>query len=288
MLNNLNEKLQTAYEYGNWTDVIKEADAKLDEELAKGKEEAKWGKITGTLADQTDLKTALDDKLDKVTSETTKAQVYSKGTDGTNSMLDCSANADASTVMVRDANGNTKVGTPQDDADATPKKYVEDGLATKSAVSGTDDGTNWTGLTIDGVTKGIGGSSTHRYLHDVGLYYSPLSSSGGGWFTDAPAFGGRLLIINETNEAFTKPTLKDYFDSEWTSTESIGVWLINGASFSGILQNLSIGSKTSNGFLVHLIYQNPTDGTTARLQKTNATAQNLGAMFSTDRVMQVS
>lgn len=68
MIENLNEKLQTAYEYGNWTDVIKETDAKLDEELAKAKEDAKWGKITGTLADQTDLKTAgNNDRIRNVT-----------------------------------------------------------------------------------------------------------------------------------------------------------------------------------------------------------------------------
>lgn len=115
-----------------------------------------WGDITGTLSDQTDLQNALNGKVDKVTSTSTYAKVYVKNADGTQGMIDATGpDYTEGTIPIRRSSGRIYTGTPSGDHDAATKKYVDDAVATKSAVSGTNDGTNWLTITIDGVTYAI-------------------------------------------------------------------------------------------------------------------------------------
>lgn len=170
---------------------------------------AVWGNITGTLSDQTDLQTALNGKLDKVTTPTSYGQLYAKDINGSQSMIDFSVSAANS--IVRRSGSHLYAGTPTDvysNTDAVPKDYVDnyhdatkqdvisdlstiragaalgatavqpgslatvatsgdyDDLTNKPSipsVSGTNDGTYWTSITIDSDTYAIpqgGGTGT--------------------------------------------------------------------------------------------------------------------------------
>ena len=121
MLDNLNEKLQTAYEYGNWTDVIKE----IVDEVEKSATEAVWGKITGTLAEQEDLKDALDGKLDAVTSETSYNQAYVKKADGTQTLVNIADIVSANSLALRISGGRLRMGDAVDDEDGSNKRTTK-------------------------------------------------------------------------------------------------------------------------------------------------------------------
>lgn len=94
---------------------------------------ATWGEIEGTLSDQTDLQTAL----------TNIASTASNAANDASSALSAaqSASNDASSALAA-------------------AQQASNDAANKSVVSGTNDGTNWTSITIDGVNKAIpaGGS----------------------------------------------------------------------------------------------------------------------------------
>lgn len=94
--------------------------------------ETDWGDIGGTLSDQVDLQNALNGKLDKVTSTTTRPQVYTKTGSGIQTMLDVAPNdAAAGSIAQRNSDGQLFVATPTADGHATTKKYVDDADATK-------------------------------------------------------------------------------------------------------------------------------------------------------------
>ena len=90
-----------------------------------------WGNITGTLSNQTDLNTALNGKVDKVTGETTYDQVYVKTKTGTQGVVSYSPSVANSTIVQR--NGNQIKGvTPVSDNDVAIKSYVDTGDSTAS------------------------------------------------------------------------------------------------------------------------------------------------------------
>lgn len=65
---------------------IKSLKEEVDDAIAGGGGSSSWGGITGTLSDQTDLQTALNNKLDKVTTNDGIEKVYIKNADGTQGM----------------------------------------------------------------------------------------------------------------------------------------------------------------------------------------------------------
>ena len=106
---------------------------------------ASWGQITGTLADQTDLKNALDAKQD---------------------LIDSSHKLPASNVS-----GLSTVATSGNYNDLSNKPTIPD------AVSGTNDGTNWTSLTIGNDTYGLasGGGEPAAYLKSASVSNNTLT-----------------------------------------------------------------------------------------------------------------
>lgn len=106
---------------------------------------ASWGQITGTLADQTDLKNALDAKQD---------------------LIDSSHKLPASNVS-----GLSTVATSGSYNDLSNKPTIPD------AVSGTNDGTNWTSLTIGNDTYGLasGGGEPAAYLKSASVSNNTLT-----------------------------------------------------------------------------------------------------------------
>ena len=74
-----------------------------------------------------DPQTQIDKKLDKQTGTTTLPQFYAKGADGSQLMPDAaSTNQVNNTVMLRNASGQTYVGTPTENHHAANKGYVDD------------------------------------------------------------------------------------------------------------------------------------------------------------------
>lgn len=88
-----------------------------------------WGVIGGTLSNQTDLQTALNGKVDKLS---TASKVYVTDGSGAQSSLSYGTNATASNIVQRGASGEVTVPqTPTADTQAASKKYVDDQDATK-------------------------------------------------------------------------------------------------------------------------------------------------------------
>ena len=163
-----------------------------------------WGQITGTLSSQTDLKNALDDKLDKRTTVTTYHQAYIKNAGGTQSSLDVATGSVALTIPLRTADGTVRTEAPSVDKDAANKKYVDD------RVAGTNDGTNWTSITIGSNTYNIpSGGGTHLYRHNIRLY-----SSGNYDIT--------FTYISNSDTAITSSNIADLFPSGASRSASGG------------------------------------------------------------------
>lgn len=88
-------------------------------------------------ANQSDLvsvQTELNDKLNKVTGETTNTQVYVKNAEGGQAMVDVTSSAQPGTFVRRDANNLFDVAEPVSEVNPTTKKYVDNGLETKMNV----------------------------------------------------------------------------------------------------------------------------------------------------------
>ena len=67
-----------------------------------------------------------DTKLEKQTGETSERQVYAKGTNGTQTMIDVAQTVLAGAIPVRSSTGNILVpDTPNNDSFATSKKYTD-------------------------------------------------------------------------------------------------------------------------------------------------------------------
>lgn len=80
--------------------------------------------------------TAIQGKLDKVTSASGTTQVYAKDMNGSQVMLDTAqGSAGFNTLARRTATGTLRVATPTDNADATTKLYVDTALSSKADTS---------------------------------------------------------------------------------------------------------------------------------------------------------
>lgn len=74
----------------------------------------------------------------KQTGTTSQPQVYAKGTDGSQQMLDASVNADVLTIVRRTSTNQVRVATtPDGDGDATSKKYVDNNFLAKQTATST-------------------------------------------------------------------------------------------------------------------------------------------------------
>lgn len=117
-----------------------------------------WGEITGSITNQTDLQNALNAKSSvsgtndgtnwtTITIDGTTKTIPQGGT-GTTDFNDLSNRPSYNSVKMTNATNIPEVKTAAWDA--------------KSTVTGTNDGTNWTSLTVDGTTKNIpqGGSGS--------------------------------------------------------------------------------------------------------------------------------
>ncbi|MDY2903163.1 MAG: hypothetical protein SOU07_06975 [Bacilli bacterium] len=80
------------------------------------------------------VQTELNDKLNKVTGETTNTQVYVKNAEGGQDMVDVTSSAQPGTFVRRDVNNLFDVAEPVSEVNPTTKKYVDDGLKTKMNV----------------------------------------------------------------------------------------------------------------------------------------------------------
>lgn len=110
------------------------------------------------------VKSSLDGKLDKVTSTSSNPRVYGINADGTQAIYNMRTASIAYTIAYRNSNGAISVGTPTADDDATTKKYVDDGLATK----------------LDGFTLDIyNGNSGVNYVKFITVNYSECNSENG-------------------------------------------------------------------------------------------------------------
>lgn len=119
--------------------------------------------------------TALSGKLDKVTSTTTYPQFYAKKSDGTQLMQDAvSTNQIGSTVMLRNASGQTYVGDPTESYHAASKNYVDTNFATKTLSNVT-----YPANTIGSTTTGSGDRIIQTYISsDTNSWYRIWAS---GW-----------------------------------------------------------------------------------------------------------
>lgn len=102
----------------------------------------------------TATQTALDGKVPIRTANDGKTRLYSYY-DATQGALVASSYADADTVAIRGTYGRLQVGTPSADADAVPKKYADDGLATKA-----DKATTYTKTETDTLLAGKADQAT--------------------------------------------------------------------------------------------------------------------------------
>ena len=93
---------------------------------------------------------ALAGKLDKKTGNTTYPQAYIKNTNGQQTMFSITPSSVASTIMIRDANGNANIATPTADAHIANKSYVDAGDAKKLDKKET---TGYYAYTHDGSTQ---------------------------------------------------------------------------------------------------------------------------------------
>lgn len=143
---------------------------------------ATWGNITGVLSNQTDLQTALNNKVTVDTAQNiTGVKTFNNGSIV---IKDSSIDNAATTLGRVGSSGNYAINFPANNGTVAlttdvPSAYVVSatvsgdtlvlsnagGTSTSytpnipDAVSGTNDGTNWTSLTIGSATYGIGGGS---------------------------------------------------------------------------------------------------------------------------------
>lgn len=84
-----------------------------------------WGNITGELNNQTDLKNALDEKLDKITSSSVDLRTYGIDLLGNQVLYTLTNNYKPSTLMYRDSNGKSLIMTPSPNDDANTIINIE-------------------------------------------------------------------------------------------------------------------------------------------------------------------
>ena len=94
---------------------------------------------------------AIDGKLDKKTGTTTYPQAYIKNTNGQQTMFSVTPSSAASTIVIRNANGNAKIAEPTDNKDIANKSYVDTADAKKVDKKTT---TGYFAYTHDGSTQG--------------------------------------------------------------------------------------------------------------------------------------
>ena len=112
---------------------------------------ATWGNITGTLSNQTDLQTALNNKVTVDTAQNiTGVKTFNNGSIV---IKDSSIDNAATTLGRIGSSGNYAINFPANNGTLALTSDIP------AAVSGTNDGTNWTTLTIGSDTYGIGGGS---------------------------------------------------------------------------------------------------------------------------------
>lgn len=152
-----------------------------------------------------------NNKLDKVTTATSTAQVYYKAANGTNTMRDCNTGAVTNqSIMMRDNTGHCKIVDPVDDSDIANKKYVDNNVSnmittdTEQTITGRktfNDVTKFNkpilvyGPGTPGMVEGsaIGISSTGLTRWD--LYEGALA--GPGFTLTAPRKDGTLAITDD-------------------------------------------------------------------------------------------
>ena len=132
-------------------------------------------------------------KLDKVTSTNTFNRVYAIDTNGNQITWNIGGSAFADTLATRGTNGVLKVGTPSDNADATTKLYVDDGLSGK----------------LDKVTTG---DSTRAYVVNGSNQQAMIAITEGS-YAGTIAYRGTNGILNVgTPTADAHATTKKYVD----------------------------------------------------------------------------
>ena len=94
---------------------------------------------------------ALAGKLDKKTGTTTYPQAYIKNTNGQQTMFSVTPSSAASTIVIRDANGNANIANPTADTHIANKAYVDTADAKKLDKKTT---TGYFAYTHDGSTQG--------------------------------------------------------------------------------------------------------------------------------------
>ncbi len=154
-----------------------------------------WGAISGTLSDQTDLQTALDNR---VTKTATVAIAYGTDASGLQTNLAYSQAATTNTLARRASNGVLAVGTPTSGGHATTKDYVDSGVVAftnKDLTSGTN-----TFPTFNQSTTGSAATlTTGRTIAITGdLAYTSPSFNGSANITAA----GTLATVNSNVGSF--------------------------------------------------------------------------------------
>lgn len=129
-------------------------------------------------------------------------QVYGKTEAGDQAMLNVDIAATALTILIRDANGRTKVAVPSADGDAANKKYCDDGFVAKQ-----------TGVTAypQAYTKNNDGTQD---VVDIAVYTSPNSivrRDGGG------GVRGRNITPSDSSDLLTN---KGYVDGNFLAKEA--------------------------------------------------------------------
>lgn len=106
---------------------------------------------------------AIANKVDKVN---IASVVYATNGSAIQGYIAYTSDKTAYTIVYRDANGNTKVGTPVNNDDATPKTYVDSGLSTKLNISNVVSAYNSTSSNVYNVS----------YINDVVSQIQALAS----------------------------------------------------------------------------------------------------------------
>lgn len=213
-------------------------------------------RMTTAETNVTTLQTSVNSKLNKDTSTGSYVRAYTVSKTGVNETTTVDTSAVGNAIVQRDSNGRAKVANPTEAAHIATKSYVDTAVATKSAVSGTNDGTNWTGLTINGTTYGLasGGGAPDAYLVSVSksgntLTFTPNSGSA---VTYTPSVGTTVSATTTTPTSSNQlrgitvagTTYKVYSPAtlQFTTTGSI-------SAYTGTITNAQINQLRSGDTL---------------------------------------
>ena len=190
----------------------------------------------------------LNNKLDKVTRKTVYNQIYVKNSDGSQGIKDTGPNAGAWSVVERDGNGQVIVPeTPNDNGNATSKKYVDTGLNNK----------------LDKVTTSSDFWRAYVVTSDQRQEVKNLGPEAGAWSL-VERDGDLQIRVPETPKLNVDAASKAYVDKMTTgttivcvATSSIATGAKNGTAFNGTGGETGVYAVNNSNFVGIMVVTSP-------------------------------